>query len=189
MSQQILIVDDEPGMIKLLERIFGEKTSYPIVTTSNSLEVPKLLEGGGFDLIITDLKMPGMDGMDILKMVRDQERFEQVIVITAFGSLETAIEALTHGAFDYITKPFKKEQILHTVQRAMRWQLLRKEAEQMRQVFDREPYETAAQAFQQEYVRRLSDRNAGDRSAIAERSGLAPEAIAAILDTMPPSGG
>ncbi len=126
-TQRILAVDDEVHMLRLLERIISEKTPYSIVTTNSSLEVPRLLENESFDLILTDLKMPGMDGLDILRTVKEQGRDEEIIILTAFGSLETAMEALTHDVFDYITKPFKKEQILHTVNKAMRWQRLKRE--------------------------------------------------------------
>jgi DNA-binding NtrC family response regulator len=185
MTQHILAVDDEPDMLKLLERIFRDKTPYQVTSTSNSLEIPKLLEENQFDLIVTDLKMPGMDGMDVLRLVQEKKRFEKVIIITAFGSLESAIEALANGAFDYITKPFKKEQIIHTVNRAMRFQAMQRDAERMASVFDAEPYEAAQKAFRQEYVRRLSARHDQDPAVMAERSGLPGDLIAALLASAP----
>jgi len=180
-TQRILAVDDEPHMLRLLERIISEKTPYPIVTTNSSLEVPKLLEKESFDLILTDLKMPGMDGLDILRTVKDGGRDEEVIILTAFGSLETAMDALTHDVFDYITKPFKKEQILHTVNKAMRWQRLKREVEATRALFEREPWAEAETAFQAEYLRRLAARCEGDQAAAAERAGLPAEQVAACL--------
>ncbi|MBI5117785.1 response regulator [Candidatus Poribacteria bacterium] len=181
MKQRILAVDDEIHMLRLLERIISEKTPYQITTTNNSLEVPEILGKDHFDLIITDLKMPGMDGIDILRMVREKGRPEEVIIITAFGSLETAIEALSRGVFDYITKPFKKEQIIFTVDRAMRWQNLKREAARMSEIFSREPYEKARRAFELEYVRLLAERCGGSESAMAERSGLPPDFINAAM--------
>jgi DNA-binding NtrC family response regulator len=178
LKQSILAVDDEPHMLRLLERIITEKTRYRIKTVNNSLEVPEILEQGQFDLIITDLKMPGMDGIDILKHVRENNRSEEVIIMTAFGSLESAIEALQQGVFDYITKPFKKEQIIFTVDRALRWQAIRKEANRLGRIFDNEPYETARLAFDVEYVRRLSNRCEQDMAAMVERSGLTEKFIA-----------
>jgi len=177
-TQAILAVDDEPHMLKLLERIISEKTPYSIVTTNSSLEVPKLLEKESFDLILTDLKMPGMDGLDILRTVKEQGRNEEIIIITAFGSLETAVEALSNDVFDYITKPFKKEQILFTVNKAMRWQRLKREAAASAALFEREPYAEAEAAFQAEYVRRLGERCGGDLEKMAQRSGL-PSALLA----------
>ena len=153
MTQNILAVDDEPDLLRLLERIIREKTPYQITVTNNSLEVPILLEQNEYDIIITDLKMPGMDGLDILKYVKDHKRFEQVIIITAFGSLETAMEALSQGVYDYITKPFKKEQIIFTVDRAMRYQNYTREAKQISQIFNM-PLEEAVVAFKSEYEKR-----------------------------------
>ncbi|NCO41608.1 MAG: response regulator [Armatimonadetes bacterium CG_4_10_14_3_um_filter_66_18] len=101
MKRRILAVDDEAHMLTLLQRIISEKTPSEIVTTNNPLEVPCLLEQSEFDLLITDLKMPSVDGMDLLRLVRDQKRAEEVIIITAFGSLETAVEALAQGVFNY----------------------------------------------------------------------------------------
>jgi len=187
-TQRILAVDDELHMLRLLERIISEKTPYSIVTTNSSLEVPKLLEKETFDLILTDLKMPGMDGLDILRTVKEQGRDEEIVIITAFGSLETAIEALTSDVFDYVTKPFKKEQILFTVNKAMRWQRLKKEAEATRALFEREPWPEAERALQAEYVRRLAARCVDDRAAVVRRSGLPAEWVAECLaagDTEP----
>ena len=182
MKQTILAVDDEPHMLKLMERIITEKTPYQITTTSNSLEVPEILEKNEFDLIIMDLKMPGMDGLDLLRLVKESERFEEVVIITAFGSLETAIEALSLGVFDYITKPFKKEQIIFTINRAMRWQQMRRDAARMEGMFTMEPAEKAMEAFQREYVSRMLERCDGDARVAAERSGLPVEKIVSLQE-------
>jgi DNA-binding NtrC family response regulator len=180
MKQRILAVDDEPHMLRLMERIITEKTPYQITTTNNSLEVPEILEKEEFDLIIMDLKMPGMDGLDLLRHVKEKERFEEVVIITAFGSLETAIEALSLGVFDYITKPFKKEQIIFTINRAMRWQHMRRESARIGEMFRLEPWEGAQKAFEREYVSRLLERCGGDEKAAAERSGLPQDRISAV---------
>jgi DNA-binding NtrC family response regulator len=180
-TERILAVDDEVHMLRLLERIISEKTPYSIVTTNSSLEVPKLLEKESFDLILTDLKMPGMDGLDILRKVKEEGRREEIVIITAFGSLETAIEALSNDVFDYITKPFKKEQILFTVNKAMRWQRLKAEASSTAALFEREPYSAAEEAFKAEYLRRLAGRCEDDPERVAERSGLPAAAVAAAL--------
>jgi DNA-binding NtrC family response regulator len=180
-TQRILAVDDEVHMLRLLERIIAERTPYPIVTTNSPLEVPRLLEEQRFDLVLTDLKMPGMDGLDILRAVKERGRGEEIIILTAFGSLETAIEALSNDVFD------KKEQILFTVHKAMRWQRLRKEAEATAAIFEREPYPLAERAFRAEYLRRLAERCGGDPSAVAARSALPPEQVAESLRPSDPS--
>ena len=114
-------------------------------------------------------------------MIREQNRFEVVVIITAFGSLETATEALSYGAFDYITKPFKSEQISGTIERAMRWQRMRREMERLGEVFDREPYVEAQEAFHREYLRRLAARAGGDAASMARRSGLSFEVIQSAM--------
>lgn len=181
MKYNILAIDDEPHMLVLLERIMKEKTRYTILTSSNSLEVPGLLEQNDFDLIIADLKMPGMDGMDILRMVKEQKRDEEVIIITAFGSLETAIEALSLGVLDYITKPFKKEQILFTVDRAIQWQTMKRDIKQFSALFELEPYEKARGAFEKEYILRMSKKTNAGTGTLSQRTGIPEDVIAAAL--------
>lgn len=188
MKRRILAVDDEPHMLKLLELFITEKTPYKITTTSNSLEVPELLEQTTYDVILTDLRMPGMDGMDILRMVNDQGRSEEVIMITAFGTLENATEALSLGVFDYITKPFKKEQIIAAIGRAMRRQEGKREAARMQEILGREPFDEASEAFMREYVHELSRRCGGDKGAMVDRSGIPFDRIAPFMadeDTHP----
>ena len=182
MKQRILAVDDELHMLKLLERIIGEKTPYLIQTTNNALEVPPLLEKEYFDIIITDLKMPGMDGIDLLKYVKEKHIDSEVIIITAFGSIESAIEALSRGAFDYITKPFKKEQIIFTVDRAMKFQQLKRENARFTELLAREPFEKAAADFKMEYLHRLKDRYQADPKKMTTASGITEEAITDFLN-------
>jgi DNA-binding NtrC family response regulator len=181
MKQQILAVDDEPHMLRLLERIITEKTAYGIVTTQNSLEVPEILKNQSFDVIISDLKMPGKDGLDILRYLQENERDELVLIITAFGSLDSATEALSNGAFGYITKPFKKEQIIALLDRAMDIQFSRRESARLGRIFDLEPFDKATAAFEREYIRRLSERVGGQIERLADHSGLATDRLNKML--------
>ncbi|MBI5196201.1 MAG: response regulator [Nitrospirae bacterium] len=127
MPEKILAVDDEPDMLKLLSMIIREKTSHEIITTNNPLEALELAKQGGFDIIIADLKMPGLDGVELLDAVRKFDENIPVIIITAYGTVESAAETMHKGAFDFITKPFRKEQILYTIDRASKWVALRNE--------------------------------------------------------------
>jgi DNA-binding NtrC family response regulator len=181
MKQHILAVDDEPHMLKLLERIFTEKTSYGIRTTSNALEAPELLEAHPIDLIISDLKMPGLDGLDLLRLVKERGGGQEVIIITAFGSLDSALECMEHGVFDYITKPFKKEQIICAVDRAMRQQAAREDAKRLAAILEAEPFDEARRLMLREYVVRLAERHGRDIGAMADRSGLSAEVVEAEL--------
>lgn len=181
-KQRILAIDDEPHMLKLLERIITEKTPYEVVSTNSSLEAVDMLEKEEFDLIITDLKMPGMDGMDILKMIKEKKRREEVIMITAFGSLESAIEALSMGVFDYITKPFKKEQIIYTVDRAMKWQRMKDDSAKFREILSVLPFESAVMGFKKIYVEHHASKLGNSPDVIAEQTGISVDEVKKIVE-------
>ena len=127
MAEKILIVDDEPDMLKLLSMIIREKTSYEVTTTNNPVEALDLAQKNPFDLVITDLKMPGLDGIELLDAVKQVDTDMPIIIITAYSSVEAAAEAIQKGGFDFITKPFRKEQILFTIDKAMKWLKVQRE--------------------------------------------------------------
>jgi DNA-binding NtrC family response regulator len=118
---RILAVDDEPDMLTLIKMIVEGYSDHHVTTTNNPMEVAELLIKERFDLIITDLKMPGMDGMELLGLAKKYDKDVLILMVTAFGSLESAEEAVAKGAFDYISKPFRKEQLLLAIDKAMRW--------------------------------------------------------------------
>jgi DNA-binding NtrC family response regulator len=130
---RILAVDDELDMLALLKMIIEGYSDHQVVVTNNPLEASELLEKESFDLILTDLKMPGMDGMEVLAKAKERDEDALVLVITAYGSLESAEEAVTKGAFDFITKPFRKEQILLAIDKAMRWREMVRQNKEMKQ--------------------------------------------------------
>lgn len=133
MPEKLLIVDDEPDMLKLLSMIIREKTPYEAVSTNNPHEAFDLAKKGGFSIVITDLKMPGLDGIELLEAIKSLDESVPVIFITAYGTVESAIEAMHKGGFDFITKPFKKEQILFTIEKAMRFVTLQKENKMLKE--------------------------------------------------------
>ncbi|MDI6853992.1 MAG: response regulator [Deltaproteobacteria bacterium] len=118
---RILAVDDELDMLTLLKMMVEGYTDHQVSITNNPMEASELLDKEQFDLVLTDLKMPGMDGMELLEAAKKKDEDLLVMVITAYGSLESAEEAMAKGAFDFITKPFRKEQILLAIDKAMRW--------------------------------------------------------------------
>ncbi|OGP75352.1 MAG: histidine kinase [Deltaproteobacteria bacterium RBG_13_58_19] len=118
---RILAVDDELDMLTLLKLMIEGYTDHQVTVTNNPLEAVELLDKEKFDLVLTDLKMPGLDGMELLDLARKKDEDTIVMVITAYGSLESAEEATAKGAFDFITKPFRKDQILLAIDKAMRW--------------------------------------------------------------------
>ena len=126
MPERILVVDDEPNMLRLLKTILSDQTGYDVVTTNNPLEVSKLLQDR-FDLVVSDLKMPLVDGIDLIDIIKKIDSSIPIIIITAYGTLETSEEAVHKGAYDFITKPFRKEAILITIRRALEWKRMQGE--------------------------------------------------------------
>jgi DNA-binding NtrC family response regulator len=127
MAERILVVDDEPNMLRLLKTIISDKTGYEVETTNNPLEVEKLLQQRPYDLVVTDLKMPLVDGIDLIEIIRKIDAGIPIIIITAYGTMETAEEAIQKGAYDFITKPFRKESILITIKRGLEWKRMQSE--------------------------------------------------------------
>ena len=111
------LFDDEKSQREILRDILAD-AGYSVVIAQNGDEGLEYATRDNFDLILTDLKMPGKDGLDVLKGVRDFNPEIQVIIMTAFGTIPGAVNAIKGGAFDYLTKPFKKEELLHVVRRA-----------------------------------------------------------------------
>jgi DNA-binding NtrC family response regulator len=132
MPERLLVVDDEPNMLRLLKTILMDKTGYEVATTNNPLEVSKMLQEDHYDLVITDLKMPLVDGIDLIGIVKGIDSAIPIIVITAYGTIETAEEAIQKGAYDFITKPFRKETILITIKRALEWKRMQGELAALR---------------------------------------------------------
>lgn len=127
MADRILVVDDEVDMLMLLRMIIEDNTDYEVETTNNPSEGLKKLAERDYDLVITDLKMPGMDGIELFDELKEIKPDIPVIIITAYGSVETADEAMKKGVADFITKPFRKEHILFTVKRVLELANVRKE--------------------------------------------------------------
>jgi DNA-binding NtrC family response regulator len=137
MAEKILIVDDEPDILKLLSMILREKTPYEITTTNNPIEAIELVKKEGFALVISDLKMPGLDGIEIIDAVKKVDEDTPVIIITAYGTIESATEAMQKGGFDFITKPFRKEQILFTIDKAIKWLHMQRENRMLKEQLKR----------------------------------------------------
>ncbi|MFH2036271.1 MAG: response regulator, partial [Candidatus Zixiibacteriota bacterium] len=106
MKGAILVVDDEQSMCDFME-IMLKKEGYQVTTTISSHEAIQLTSVNNYDLIIADIMMPEMSGMDLLKKIKKGRPEQEFLVMTAFASVDTAIEAMKEGALDYITKPFK----------------------------------------------------------------------------------
>ena len=128
---RILVVDDERSMQEFLE-IFFRREGYHVVTAGDLDTARTHLEEDEFDVVITDIQMPGGSGLDLLRAANEVSPESIVIMITAFASTETAIGAMKEGAYDYITKPFKVDEIKLVVEKALEKKLLASENRRLR---------------------------------------------------------
>ncbi len=130
-SPQILIVDDERDMLNLLAKVLTKKAGCAVTTVTSAEEALERVRGACFDAVLTDIKMPGMDGLTFLQQVQTLEPTLTPIVMTGYGTIEMAVQALKDGAYDFVEKPFDNERILLTVRRALERTRLLRENEQL----------------------------------------------------------
>jgi len=126
---KILIVDDEPSILDMLKALL-KTDGHDVTPALGGVKAKELLdktESGTFDLMISDIRMNPINGMDLLRVARELHPTMSVVMLTAYGQVETAIEALQLGAFDYIAKPFKVDTLLGTIHRALQARTLMEE--------------------------------------------------------------
>src|SRR3569623_2186374 len=126
-----LVFDDDAAMGDLL-REAREDAGYDVEVATGGRSAVARVREGAIDLVVSDVKMPDLDGLDLLREVKAVEPSPHVITITAFGSIDTAIRAVKLGAFDYITKPFDVDQLNLSVQKALAERALRSEVARLR---------------------------------------------------------
>ncbi len=124
MRQTLLIVDDMSDMLSFLERVLRKELNVDVLTASSGEEALRIVSDDTIGIALVDIRMPRIDGMALLKQIREMNDSVIVIMMTAYGSIEDAVESLKLGAYDYITKPFDEERLLHTIRRAMDHQAL-----------------------------------------------------------------
>lgn len=129
---RILVVDDDREMCQFLADVLGEE-GYRVEVVADGPSAVEKYRAGFFDLTITDLMMPRMRGTELVKQLKEIDSHALVLLITAFGSIESAVEAMHAGAFHYVTKPFRTDEILLHVKRALEQRSLRNEVERLRQ--------------------------------------------------------
>lgn len=128
----ILIVDDEDIVRKSCVRILSPQ-GYNLETAKNGSEAVKKLQNGSFDLVLADLVMPDITGIDLLKKIKEEWTETEVIIITGYGTVKTAVDALKYGAYDFIEKPFTPEALLNSVERCLEKKKLELENIRLRQ--------------------------------------------------------
>ena len=117
-KQVILIVDDEEGLRRGLSTLL-EDDGYAVLATDSAERALEIMEGEHIDLVLTDMKMPGMDGIELLKRIRERHGDTRVIILTGYGQIESYIEAMNFGAIEYVSKPFKVNELKFIVKRIL----------------------------------------------------------------------
>ena len=135
--KRILVVDDEENFRHMLSVIL-KKENYEVETASNGYEALQKISLSLFDQVLCDIRMPQMDGLEFLKELKKKEMDATVIMMSAFGTVDVAIEAMKLGAYDYISKPFKPDEVILTLRKAEEREGLRKENEQLRREVKKE---------------------------------------------------
>lgn len=126
MAGRLLIIEDEETLRESLKRVFSAE-GYDVVTAADGETALTMLDAGSYDLLLTDILLPGMNGIELLKKCREINPEQMVIVMTAYASLETAVESLRGGAYDYIIKPLIHDEVKRIVRNALRELSLRSE--------------------------------------------------------------
>ncbi len=135
LSPTLLIVDDEESNLESLERVFA-KEGYHVLLAGGGKDALEMARKRRIDVVLTDLMMPDMDGLDLLRSVKTVSPETEVILMTAYGTVQRAVEAMKEGAYDFVTKPFKKIQIIKGVRRAMEKQVLLLENRNLRSLLE-----------------------------------------------------
>lgn len=134
-NHRILIVDDKETMLSLLRRILEK---HQVVTAENGTQAAAILASDeSFDLVVSDIRMPGLDGMGLLKEAKRKEPDLPVVLMTAFGAVSDAVQAMKAGAFDYIVKPFEPDELVMIVERALEMRRLQLQARRLQEELDR----------------------------------------------------
>ena len=132
---KILVVDDEASVRHSLSSWF-DKDGHEVVTAENATAALRALRDRRFDVVLLDIRMPGMDGMELQQQIHRIDASIAVIMITAFASVDTAVQALKQGAFDYVTKPVDPDELSHLVRRALEHRRLNAENRQLRETLE-----------------------------------------------------
>lgn len=184
---RLLIVDDEAGLLAALCEILADQ-NYETVGASNAEEGLRRVQSERFDLVITDLMMPGMDGIQFLRKAHEIDPTLTGIVMTGQGSIATAVEAMKVGAFDYLLKPFNLQIVLPVLARAMEMRRLRMENVRLREyvgrlTFESTRYQIIGASPEIERVKQLIEKTAGTDVTVLVRgeTGAGKELVARAI--------
>jgi DNA-binding NtrC family response regulator len=181
---RVLVVDDDPAMQELLRDELQER-GYQVTAVGDGYTAMRILGEEEYDVVLTDLRLRGMQGLELLNDVKRSFSDTNVIILTAFGTVETAIEAMKHGAYDYVMKPIKGDELVLTIGKAVRDARLRREVQQLRRAV-REEYSFHQILGKSKVMREVFDlirRVAGSQAnvLITGESGTGKELVAKAI--------
>jgi len=181
---RVLVIDDEPVVADVLRGLLG-KEGFDVHVASTAGEGRELVESAPWDALLLDLMLPDADGLEVLRWARDRKPELAVVMITAYGTVENAVAAMKSGAFHYVTKPFKNEEVRHLVTRAVQTTRLHRENEDLRRALEeRYRYEKiVGKSRPMQEVYRFIDQVAPSRSTVLLQgeSGTGKELVAQAI--------
>jgi two-component system response regulator AtoC len=189
MAARILLVEDEANMARTLAKNL-ERAGHTIVHAPQGDAALAILANESFDVVLTDLKMPGLDGIALLRTIHDQRIATAVIVLTGYGTIESAVEAMKLGAADYLIKDARPQEVLHTIDRTLKLQALERENARLRSEIGR--FEGAAELVgtseRMQEVYRLVEAVSQNKSTIliSGESGTGKELVARTIHRRSP---
>ncbi len=165
MSDKILIVDDKPSNVKILGQELADR-GYAIETATDGREALRKVESTRPDLIILDFMMPQMSGLEVLKELRKGENDTPVVMITAYGTIDRAVEAIKEGAYDFITRPFEPDHIVLVVQKALERQRLKRGVEFLSEEVEQRYHLIVGESPKMNHVADLAKKAAGSNATV-----------------------
>ena len=131
-KKRVMLVDNEEGLCRMMEAVLSDN-GYAVTAFTRSFEAAESFQAGQWDLLVTDIKMPGLDGLELLQRVKQKDPAIPVIMVTAYATVEMSIQALRKGAYDMLTKPFEPEELLYRVKNALQHTRLMEENRELRE--------------------------------------------------------
>ncbi len=185
----ILVVDDKENMLRLLEKILGDR--HDVTSVSDGSSALEVLRTRSFDVVLTDVRMPGADGFAVTRAVKERWPDSEVVMMTAYASIDAAVRAIKDGAYDYIQKPFDPDDVALVVARALERKRNRAQAskdaraddndESLAHLSYKEAVSVARERISRSYLIDLLRTFNGNVTHAAERAGIERESLHRLL--------